>query len=75
MLIIVEGIDRVGKTTLINKLHEKYNIPVFDDKYLKFNAIVNKNEFIQIETDKTDINSSIINIERMNSLLNPQLSF
>ena len=70
MLIIVEGIDRVGKTTLINKLHEKYNIPVFDDKYLKFNAIVNKNEFIQVKTNKTDVKSSIINIERMNSLTN-----
>lgn len=28
MIIIVEGIDRVGKTTLVNKLSEELNIPV-----------------------------------------------
>lgn len=70
MLIIVEGIDRVGKTTLIDKLHERYNLPIFSDKYLEFNALVNHNESIAIKTNKTDIKSSIINIERMNSLTN-----
>lgn len=29
MIIIVEGIDRVGKTTLANKLSSELNIPVF----------------------------------------------
>ena len=29
MIIIIEGIDRVGKTTLANKLSSKLNIPVF----------------------------------------------
>ena len=29
MIIIVEGIDRVGKTTLCNKLSEELNIPIF----------------------------------------------
>lgn len=29
MIIIIEGIDRVGKTTLANKLSEELNIPIF----------------------------------------------
>lgn len=29
MIIIIEGIDRVGKTTLANKLSKELNIPVF----------------------------------------------
>lgn len=29
MIIIVEGIDRVGKTTLCDMLKEKYSLPVF----------------------------------------------
>lgn len=29
MIIIVEGIDRVGKTTLCDKLHNELNIPVY----------------------------------------------
>ena len=29
MIIIIEGIDRVGKTTLANKLSSELNIPVF----------------------------------------------
>ena len=29
MIIIVEGIDRVGKTTLCHKIHEELNIPIF----------------------------------------------
>ena len=31
MKILIEGIDRVGKTTLANKLSESFNIPVFHD--------------------------------------------
>lgn len=31
MFVVVEGIDRVGKTTLCNKLHEKLGLPVFKD--------------------------------------------
>ena len=34
MIIIVEGIDRVGKSTLCEKLKEKYGLPVF-----KFNPL------------------------------------
>lgn len=33
-MIIVEGIDRVGKTTLINKIHEELGIPIVGDTYL-----------------------------------------
>ena len=29
MIIIVEGIDRIGKTTLCNKLHDKFKIPIY----------------------------------------------
>ena len=32
MIIIVEGIDRVGKTTLCNKLKEELNIPIFKNE-------------------------------------------
>ena len=39
MIIIVEGIDRVGKTTLINKLAESCDIRPFVDSYLKFNYL------------------------------------
>ena len=28
MIIIIEGIDRVGKTTLANLIHHKYDIPI-----------------------------------------------
>ena len=29
MIIIVEGIDRVGKTTLCNKISNKFNVPIY----------------------------------------------
>ena len=29
MIIIIEGIDRVGKTTLANMLSERFNIPIY----------------------------------------------
>mgnify|MGYP002869187418 CR=1 FL=1 len=29
MVIIIEGIDRVGKSTLAEKLSEQFNIPIF----------------------------------------------
>ena len=46
MIIIVEGIDRVGKTTLCNKLSQKTNIPIY--KHKKSNYSEMKND---IETD------------------------
>ena len=32
MIIVVEGIDRVGKTTLCNKLKEELSIPIFKNE-------------------------------------------
>jgi thymidylate kinase len=50
MIIVVEGIDRVGKTTLCNCLSEKYKIKIYhnDVNYMKLSEMDNKNE-----TDKT----------------------
>lgn len=48
MLIIVEGIDRVGKTTLINLIHKKINFPIYRHIGERdFNKIDN-----EVETDK-----------------------
>lgn len=54
MIIIIEGIDRVGKTTLAKKISKTYNYPLFKDNP-KYNTIY---------TDKT------INSEKINLLLN-----
>lgn len=50
MIIIVEGIDRVGKSILCKKLSKKMNIPIFkyDSKIIKVNERTN-----DYETDKT----------------------
>lgn len=60
-LIIVEGIDRVGKTTLCNKLSTELNIPIFKDNctyegyndkrvnYEKMNTIVNMLEQLEVQ--------------------------
>lgn len=49
MIIIVEGIDRVGKTTLCNMLNEEFNIPIHKYRGLiKYNKMDNTEE-----TDKT----------------------
>lgn len=64
MIIIVEGIDRVGKTTLCDKLSEEFGIPIHKYKGLiKYNKMNNTEE-----SDKTlgliqllkETNSSII---------------
>ena len=48
MIIIVEGIDRVGKTTLCNRLSNEFNIPVH-----KYKGIVDYKNMKNIEeTDK-----------------------
>ena len=49
MLVIVEGIDRVGKTTLCEKLSEKLNVPIYKHKNEQFNYSKMDNEN---ETDK-----------------------
>jgi thymidylate kinase len=55
MLIIVEGIDRVGKTTLCEKLSKHFNIPIMKDSCVpglgKFN-----NPDINVEKMQTIIN-------------------
>ena len=49
MIIIVEGISRVGKTTLCNKLSKKLNIPIHKYKGIVPYDKMNNDE----ETDKT----------------------
>jgi len=39
MIFIIEGIDRVGKTTLANKLSEKFNIPIYKRERLGGNDV------------------------------------
>lgn len=39
MIIIIEGIDRVGKTTLANRLSEKFNIPIYKQERIGGNEI------------------------------------
>lgn len=68
MIIIVEGIDRVGKTTLINKLAESCDIRPFVDSYLKFNYLNYVTDTLMtVEGNRDDI---IANTEKINSLLN-----
>lgn len=46
MIVIVEGIDRVGKTTLCNKIYELNNIPVFkhSNESFDYSKMDNDNE-------------------------------
>lgn len=46
MIIIVEGIDRVGKTTLCNKLSKELNIPIYkhSQKVMDYSMMDNLNE-------------------------------
>lgn len=39
MVIIIEGIDRVGKTTLANKLSERYGIPIYKQERIGGNEV------------------------------------
>lgn len=52
MIIIVEGIDRVGKTTLVNKLQKEFNYPVFKDLPKYYNLDFKNKE---INTSKLDL--------------------
>lgn len=58
-IIIVEGIDRVGKTTLCNKIHEEINLPIFkyDSKLIKREERTNR-----YETDKTLLTLELCNL-------------
>lgn len=49
MIIIVEGIDRVGKTTLVNKLQKRLNLSIYKHK----NTVIDYDQMDNInETDK-----------------------
>ncbi len=39
MIIIIEGIDRVGKTTLANMLSERFSIPIYKQERIGGNEI------------------------------------
>lgn len=55
-MIIVEGIDRVGKTTLVNLLKEKTGLPVLDDSYLYETKDMRKDKRVNVEKIKTIVN-------------------
>lgn len=55
-MIIVEGIDRVGKTTLVNLLKEKTGWPVLNDTYLYETEDMRKDKRVNIEKIKTIAN-------------------
>lgn len=40
MVIIIEGIDRVGKTTLANMISKKYHIPIFKQERIEKGSLV-----------------------------------
>ena len=42
-MIIIEGIDRVGKTTLCHKIREELGLPVFRGIYKEIENIKDKN--------------------------------
>ena len=70
MIIIVEGIDRVGKTTLCNKLSEKFGIPIHKYKgVLSYNEMDNYNE-----TDKILISFQILK-ETKSSIILDRMQF
>lgn len=55
-MIIVEGIDRVGKTTLVNLLKEKTGLPVLNDMYLYETSDMRKDKRVNVEKIKTIVN-------------------
>lgn len=55
-MIIVEGIDRVGKTTLVNLLKEKTGLPVLNDSYLYETSDMRKDKRVNTEKIKTIVN-------------------
>lgn len=65
-MIIVEGIDRVGKTTLVNLLREKTGLPVLADNYMhnyldmRNDSRVNMEKIQTIVNMARDINSDFI---------------
>lgn len=60
MLIIIEGIDRVGKTTLCNKLKEELGFPIFKEAH---------DEVLAVRSDEMIMNygsmKTLINLEKV----------
>lgn len=69
-MIIIEGIDRVGKTTLANKISEELGIKILNDPYMQYSYLSFNEELIASEKVKESHNDIEINIERMNAFLN-----
>lgn len=66
MIIIIEGIDRVGKTTLANKLSEQFNIPIYKQERLGGNEV----QLNQIRSGKNlAINNMLVNYTRAKTLV------
>ena len=65
MIIIVEGIDRVGKTTLCNKLKEEFGIPVLHHESI----ISNNKKDNENETDKSLLTLEVCNITNSSIIL------
>ena len=65
MIIIVEGIDRVGKTTLCNKLKDIFEIPI-----LHYQSIINNNKKDNDnETDKSLLTLEICKLTNSSIIL------
>lgn len=48
MVIIIEGLDRTGKTTLANKLSERFNIPIYKKDREELGATCEDDEYINL---------------------------
>ena len=48
MVIIIEGLDRTGKTTLANKLSERFNIPIYKKDREEFGDTLKEDELINL---------------------------
>ena len=48
MVIIIEGLDRTGKTTLANKLSERFNIPIYKKDREEFGNSLEEDELINL---------------------------
>lgn len=48
MVIIIEGLDRTGKTTLANKISERYNIPIYKKDREELGATFMDDEYINL---------------------------
>ena len=44
MIIIIEGIDRVGKTTIAKEISDKFNIPIYKQERIGGNKVVDDNK-------------------------------